>query len=622
MEESNCYTSFTYESNFSILNSIEMNEINELAKQDKFKFENIEEDLSFNKEKAFFDNILNINIYNPRSAAAFYRESLTLIENEKKNVHFKDLPNEDKAKYKALENKEKDEYNKNIAFVKRYILNPDILDDNRRVYDFFKDKYIVEVLENDSTCTYEEALNIVLNKWNGLMKDEVNYWKEQFKEEKLLLEELIKHKPILRISPFNLYLSEMYILNKTPKEQATSQWEAMDDIEKKKYIEKVNKINTEREKIKDLYTIANGIKPKRPSQPRYLYYNEMKRNKTKRVDFTNIKEEADDVLYDNLTEEEKEIYLKKHKVLTLKYHIKLIEYKKNNKLKIINKIPFDLYYEDKKDIIMKEYNDSASSNENDINNHNHNENNSYNEYIYDYVSNINTDSDCLEEINFYNINDPDNGKYTKFQYKNEYIDENDPIYKYNQRLKASQALETKQTHKIIKKIQKRNKTNKPKLKYEDLVKKIKEMWREESEEVKNQYKNKLNDMKEYHKLHDVEENEPKMPLGPYNKFISEYRQAYKTKKGYLDSKAFEEGLKKWKNLTESEKEDLYLSYKRELEDYKSRLVEYKKKVKLSLGNNQSNFRRKIREKILTSEINRINVSKSRPRRDKSRNNKK
>ena len=121
-------------------------------------------------------------------------------------------------------------------------------------------------------------------------------------------------------------------------------WKKLSSGEKGKYKKYADTINEERERLQDIYELVNGVKPKKPAGAFKVFLQEKAKEKV----LHSIHEGKD--LWNKLSDEEKEIYLKKAHTCKLAYKYKNMIYNKKIK-KIMPKKPantYTLFLKDKK----------------------------------------------------------------------------------------------------------------------------------------------------------------------------------------------------------------------------------------------------------------------------------
>ena len=119
-------------------------------------------------------------------------------------------------------------------------------------------------------------------------------------------------------------------------------WKKLAPNEKAKYKKYADTINEERERLQDIYELVNGVKPKKPAGAFRVFLQE----KAKEKALHSIQEGKE--LWDKLSDEEKEVYLKKAHTCKLAYKYKNMIYKKKIK-KIMPKRPANAYAQFLKD---------------------------------------------------------------------------------------------------------------------------------------------------------------------------------------------------------------------------------------------------------------------------------
>lgn len=284
----------------------------------------------------FFDNILDIDIGRPKTAYNIFMKELAQ-KDEFKGKSIGSFGSEISAKYKALSNKEKDRlkrlaeedidrYETNMKLVKKYIVDPDKLNLNQTAYQLFKDVYTHEYI-TDQGMEYEEASRAAKDTWDSFNSQEKEVWNKKLKEEQEMLRDLRKFKPG-KATAFMKYVSNEIDFNSKTQKDARESWKILSDKQKAKFQALADKDNAGKERLRDLYEIASGKKPKRPMGAYSIFLSEMAA--TGNIPKKNFMTEGSK-MWKELPEEDKEQYYKQHKLLALKYQIKKSHYNKQNK---------------------------------------------------------------------------------------------------------------------------------------------------------------------------------------------------------------------------------------------------------------------------------------------------
>lgn len=313
------------------------------------------------EEDEFFENIMDIDISKPKSAfVLFYKDkNFTYSPNNKETIGeltkkardaFNRLSKHEKEKYEKLRQEDEQRYERHIALVKKYLINTATLNDNRTPYTLFKEIFIGDyIIENDAT--YKEAAEEAKRTWESLSKNEKEEWNDHFEKDKETRKEIRNFKPGVK-SAYALYVSDQISNEGLSKTEATEKWKNVSRKIKDKYVEKAKIENEKNEKLRDIFEIANGIKPKRPAGPRAIFAAELSQNSE--IKTQNFLQEVQ-TRYNELSDAEKETYKKKHKILQIKYQIKKKEYKKANPEKIKRaRSAYNIYMQDKKESIKND----------------------------------------------------------------------------------------------------------------------------------------------------------------------------------------------------------------------------------------------------------------------------
>ena len=158
--------------------------------------------------------------------------------------------------------------------------------------------------------------------WNG--KEWIPKKKVYLEKKKINDDWFEKAKNIKKFTPISVFIQKMFENAKGKKEplpkmaEISKHWKKLKASEKKKYRKYTEEINEEREKLRDIYELINGIKPKKPSGAFRIFLQEKAKEKT----FHSIKEGFK--LWNSLDEDQKEEYLKKAHRCVLAYTLKYL----------------------------------------------------------------------------------------------------------------------------------------------------------------------------------------------------------------------------------------------------------------------------------------------------------
>ena len=186
--------------------------------------------------------------------------------------------------------------------------------------------------------------------WKSMEEKDKLVYRQKKKENDNFFEKAKKIKNV--IGPA-MYIQKIIENAKIKKEkiptltEVISNWKTLSASEKKKYEKYAQLINEERKKLKDIYELVNGIKPKRPCGAYKIFLQEKFKDKA----IKNMDEGHK--IWMTLNDDEKEKYLKKGHRVQLAYQYKKMIYNKKIR-KMIPKKP-DIYKLFIKEIGKKPY---------------------------------------------------------------------------------------------------------------------------------------------------------------------------------------------------------------------------------------------------------------------------
>lgn len=255
---------------------------------------------------------------------------------------------EQKKEYFLLYEEEKKRYKNNVKVVKRYLF-PDYNKNITFVPTPFYGFLYEELKYGLETNMYPDLIEKeARKKWLRMSKEEKNKYKDISTNNSWL----IASRNIRVITPLTLYIQKVIhesIKEKKKKPTETDikiGWNKLSKVKKATFELYAQKINEDREKLRDLYNIVHGAKPKKPVGAYRMFLQEKAKNK----EIKSINQGLE--LWKKLSEDQKEEYLKKSHKRILAYKYQEMIYNKKIK-KIIPKKPksvFQQFLKEKKGI--------------------------------------------------------------------------------------------------------------------------------------------------------------------------------------------------------------------------------------------------------------------------------
>ena len=300
------------------------------------------------------DEILeNINLKRPRSMYThFCLEEIEKFKNKNKNKKidlktfskecakkWKDLSDKEKKKYIDKFEEDKMKYKHDLEVVRHYLFKDynDVVRSPPTAYRIYLNEKLREGFEKDLDPKKVKAK--ASKDWRMMSEEDRNICKERKKDNDDWFEKAKKTRKVTALSLF--VQSTIDTAKEKHKDVPTLTdiaplWKKMTKSEKQKYIDYANEINEEREKLHDIYELVSGVKPKKPAGAFRVFLQEKAKEKV----LHSIKEGKE--LWDQLSKEEKDEYLKKAHRCKLAYKYKKMIYNKKIK-KILPKRPANAY---------------------------------------------------------------------------------------------------------------------------------------------------------------------------------------------------------------------------------------------------------------------------------------
>ena len=305
-------------------------------------------------EQDKIDDLLeNITLKRPRNAyTQFCIEEVEKYKNKNKGKKislrefsgqcaekWKDLSEKEKGKYNNKYEEEKIRYKQDLDKVRHYIFMDynDVVHRAPTAYRLFLNERLRKGFEKNQDP--KEVKKKASDDWRKMSLDERADYIEQKKENDTWFE---KAKKLKRVTPLSIFVQKAV---EKAKEQGkdvpvladlAATWKKLKQADKDKYVSYADEINEERERLQHLYELVNGIKPRRPAGAFRVFLQE----KAKEKALKSIQDGKK--MWDKLSEDEKEVYLKKSHTIKLAYKYKTMIYNKKIK-KVLPKRPANAY---------------------------------------------------------------------------------------------------------------------------------------------------------------------------------------------------------------------------------------------------------------------------------------
>ena len=306
------------------------------------------------------DEILeNITLNRPRSGYThFFMEEVEKFKSKNKNTKFelKEIVKEFAEKWKALPKSKKEAYNEKfieermkykgeIDLVRHYLFKDynGIVRRPPTAYRIYLNEKLCEGFEKN--LDPKDVKSKASKDWRMMDVDQRREYTEKKKDNDNLFKTI---KQTRKVTPLSIFVQmTVEAAKKKNKEIPTLKeiapvWKKLSSAEKDKYKRYSDFENKDREKLREIYELVNGVKPKKPAGAFRVFLQE---NANKKV-FHSLKEGKE--LWDKLSEEEKDNYLKKAHRIKLAYKYKKMIYEKKIK-KILPKRPGNAYAQFLKD---------------------------------------------------------------------------------------------------------------------------------------------------------------------------------------------------------------------------------------------------------------------------------
>jgi hypothetical protein len=191
-------------------------------------------------------------------------------------------------------------------------------------FTLFTDEYIKAAIEQEKDP--KEARKEAREKWKEMSDDQKTKYEEKKEKHKELYDALRSAKG--RVSGYTLFVKDELMAARENNQRMTlidcaEKWKKTKESIKEKYQQYADEVREDRERMRDLYEITFGIKPRRPIGS-YKFFM-MEQAKEGKFDGKNPFKEASK-LWNKLSDDHKERYQKIAKKRQLAYIVKKAEY--------------------------------------------------------------------------------------------------------------------------------------------------------------------------------------------------------------------------------------------------------------------------------------------------------
>lgn len=303
--------------------------------------------------------IANITLKRPRSGYThFCMDEIEKFRNKNKNKKFilKEFSKECASKWAELSDKEKKKYNsrfeedkakyKNDVAIIRHYLFKDYNDVVRRPPTAYRIYLNEKLLEGFEKNLDPKAVKTQASRdWKVMEPEEKQVYMDRKAENDTWFE---RAKQTRKVTALSMFVQKTIQTAKDKKKEVPTiaeiapAWKKLSSAEKEKYKRYAADENEDRERLVDIFELVNGVKPKRPAGAFRVFLQE----KAKEDALHSLGEGKE--LWDKLSEEEKEVYLKKAHRCRLAYKYKKMIYNKKIK-KVLPKKPANAYAQFLKD---------------------------------------------------------------------------------------------------------------------------------------------------------------------------------------------------------------------------------------------------------------------------------
>ena len=306
------------------------------------------------------DEILeNITLNRPRTGYThFFMEEVEKFKSKNKGKKFElgEIAKEFAQKWKSLPQSKKDAYDEKfkeerakykgeLDLVRHYLFKDynGLVRRPPTAYRIYLNEKLCEGFEKN--LDPKDVKSKASKDWKMMDEDKRREYTEKKKDNDTWFK---KASQTRKVTPLSMFVQKTIEVAKaknkelpTIKEIAPA-WRKLSSAEKKKYEDYADFENKERQDLREIYELVNGVKPKKPAGAFRVFLQENAKKKT----FHSLKDGKE--LWDKLSDDEKDVYLKKAHRIKLAYKYKKMIYDKKIK-KILPKRPANAYAQFLKD---------------------------------------------------------------------------------------------------------------------------------------------------------------------------------------------------------------------------------------------------------------------------------
>lgn len=252
-------------------------------------------------------------------------ESISLMETVKKYCpKYGKLSETERSKYQKKSEEEREKYKKDLETVKHFLFS-NYVKKGSTAYRIFLENKLKLAFENEEDP--KEVKIEAAKEWKEMSAEERREWNRKKKENDDWWE---KAKHSKNVNGYCIFVQKKIAESKDQLtfKDVSEMWKKTSEKDKRKYQRFADEINEERRQMREIYEIYYGIKPKRPAGAFRIFLTE--KAKEGKFHGKNPMKECKK-LWDNLSDDDKDKYLKLSHRIKLCYIYRKMLYKKSVK---------------------------------------------------------------------------------------------------------------------------------------------------------------------------------------------------------------------------------------------------------------------------------------------------